>query len=146
MVFTRKCIRKSTILEIVSSFAPNRISILDPLNVAANMAGRLRSRYVCPPPLSPLREAETWTLNLGMQMMRYTGVMATTTTATDCEWSFLGAAEAPEAALVGSEGRREADTDPHPDAQSTGSLCQVNTTCFTSAHYLSFQNGAYLYV
>lgn len=48
MVFTRKCIRTSIILEIVSSFAPSRISILNPLNVAANMAdvGRLRSRYV----------------------------------------------------------------------------------------------------
>lgn len=79
-----------------------------------------------------------------MQMMRSTGVMATTTTATDCEWSFLGAAGAPEAALVGSEGRRGADTDPHPDAQSTGSLCQVNVTFSTNSHYLRYQNGARL--
>lgn len=67
--------------------------------------------------------------------MRSTGVMATTTTATDCEWSFLGAAGAPEAALVGSEGRREADTDPHPGAQSTESLCQVNITFCQDAHF-----------
>lgn len=60
--------------------------------------------------------------------MRSTGVMAMTTTATDCEWSFLGAAGAPGVALVGSVVRLEADMDLHPGAQSTGSLCQVNIT------------------
>lgn len=58
-------------------------------------------------------------------MMPSTGVMAMTTTATDCVWSFPGVAGAPEAALVGSEVFQEADMDLHPDAQSTGSLCQV---------------------
>lgn len=58
--------------------------------------------------------------------MPSTGVMAMTTTATDCVWSFPGAAGAPEVALVGSEVLPEADTDLHPDAQSTGSLCQVS--------------------
>lgn len=75
-----------------------------------------------------LREAQTWLLNLGTRMMRSTGVMAMTTTATDCEWSFLAAAGAPEVALVGSVVRLEADMDLHPGAQSTGSLCQVNIT------------------
>lgn len=89
--------------------------------------GRLRSRSARLPP-APLREAEAWFLNSGMQMMRSTGVMATTTTATDCEWSSPGAAGAPEAASVGSEGPPEADTDPRRDAPSTGSLCQVNIT------------------
>lgn len=59
-------------------------------------------------------------------MMPSTGVMAMTTTATDCVWSFPGVAGAPEAALVGSEVLQEADMDLHPDAQSTGSLCQVS--------------------
>lgn len=59
-------------------------------------------------------------------MMPSTGVMAMTTTATDCVWSFPGAAGAPEVALVGSEVLQEADTDLPPDAQSTGSLCQVS--------------------
>lgn len=59
-------------------------------------------------------------------MMPSTGVMAMTTTATGCVWSFPGVAGAPEAALVGSEVLQEADMDLHPDAQSTGSLCQVS--------------------
>lgn len=59
-------------------------------------------------------------------MMPSTGVMAMTTTATDCAWSFPGAAGAPEVALVGSEVLQEADMDLHPGAQSTGSLCQVS--------------------
>lgn len=61
-----------------------------------------------------------------MRMMPSTAVMAMTTTATDCVWSFLGAAGAPEVASVGSEVLQEADTDLRPDAQSTGSLCQVS--------------------
>lgn len=59
-------------------------------------------------------------------MMPCTGVMAMTTTATDCVWSFLGVAGGPEAVLVGSEVLQEADMDLHPDAPSTGSLCQVS--------------------
>lgn len=59
-------------------------------------------------------------------MMPSTAVMAMTTTATDCVWSFPGAAGAPEVASVGSGVPREADTDLRPDAQSTGSLCQVS--------------------
>lgn len=61
-------------------------------------------------------------------MMPCTGVMAMTTTATDCVWSFPGVAGAPEEALVGSEVLQEADMDLHPDAQSTGSLCQVSVS------------------
>lgn len=53
-------------------------------------------------------------------------VMGTTTTATDCGWSFHGAAEAPEAVTGGSVEHPGEDMDLHPDAQSTGSLCQVN--------------------
>lgn len=60
-------------------------------------------------------------------MMPCMDVMATTTTATDCVWSFPGAAGAPEEGLA-SEEHPEADTDPRPDGPSTGSLCQVNGT------------------
>lgn len=52
--------------------------------------------------------------------------MATTTTATDCVWSFLAAAGAPEVALAGLVALPEADTDLRPDDRSTGSLCPVS--------------------
>lgn len=58
--------------------------------------------------------------------MRSTDVMGTTTTATDCGWSSHGAAEAPEAGMGASVEHRGGDMDLRPDAQSTGSLCQVN--------------------
>lgn len=61
-------------------------------------------------------------------MMQCTGATATTTTATGCEWSFPAVAGAPEEALPGSAGRPGEDTGLHPDAQSTGSLCQVSIT------------------
>lgn len=53
-------------------------------------------------------------------------VMVMTTTATDCVWSFLEVAGAPEAGLVGSVELPEADMDHHPGAQSTGLLCPVS--------------------
>lgn len=88
-----------------------------------------------PPPRSAaLREAQTWLLNLGTQTMQCTDATATTTTATDCVWSFPGAAGAPEVASVGSGALPEADTDLHPDAQSTGSLCQVNNIAVASMY------------
>lgn len=59
-------------------------------------------------------------------MMQCMGVMVMTTTATDCVWSSLGAAGAQEGASVGSVELPEADTGLRPDAQSTGSLCQVS--------------------
>lgn len=59
-------------------------------------------------------------------MMRSMDVMVTTTTATDCVWSFLGAAGAQEAVSVGSVELPEADMGLRPDAPSTGSLCRVS--------------------
>lgn len=59
-------------------------------------------------------------------MMPSMGVMVMTTTATDCVWSFLGAAEAPEEVSAGSVELPEADMGLRPDAPSTGSLCQVS--------------------
>lgn len=58
-------------------------------------------------------------------MMRCTGAMVTTTTATGCGWSFPGAEGAPEAVSAGSAVLLEADTDLHPGAPSTGWWCQV---------------------
>lgn len=54
--------------------------------------------------------------------------MVMTTTATDCVWSFLEAAGAPEAGLVASVELPEADTDLHPGAPSTGLLCPVSNS------------------
>lgn len=59
-------------------------------------------------------------------MMRSMDAMVMTTTATDCVWSFPGAAGAQEAGLEGSVELPEADTALHPDARSTGSLCRVS--------------------
>lgn len=59
-------------------------------------------------------------------MMQSMDVMATTTTATDCVWSFPGAAGAQEAVSVGSVELPEADMGLRPDAPSTGSLCRVS--------------------
>lgn len=70
---------------------------------------------------------------IGTLMMPSMDVMDTTTTATDCEWSFLGAAGDPEEGL-GSEERPEADMDPPPDDLSTESLCQVNKPKICSAY------------
>lgn len=52
--------------------------------------------------------------------MQFMDAMVMTTTATDCVWSFPGAAEAQEAASVGSAELPEADMGLRPDAQSTG--------------------------
>lgn len=72
---------------------------------------------------------------IGTLMMPSMDVMDTTTTATDCEWSFLGAAGDPEEGL-GSEERPEADMDPPPDDLSTESLCQVNKPKICNARQL----------
>lgn len=56
--------------------------------------------------------------------MQSMDVMVMTMTATDCVWSFPGAAGAQEAGSVGSVALPEADMGLHPDAQSTGSLCR----------------------
>lgn len=59
-------------------------------------------------------------------MMQCMAVMATTMTATDCVWSFLGVAGAPEAGLEGSAEHPEEDMGHRPDAPSTGSLSRVS--------------------
>lgn len=77
----------------------------------------------------------------GMPTTRCTGATATTTTATDCEWSFPAAAGAREAAAsAGLAGRPGADTGLHPDAQSTGSLCQVSITISQSSNKTTNRN------
>ncbi len=58
--------------------------------------------------------------------MQSTDAMVMITTATDCVWSFPGAAGAQEADTAESVALQEADMGPHPGAQSTGSLCRVS--------------------
>lgn len=64
---------------------------------------------------------------IGTPTTRSTDATATTMTATGYVWSSPGAAEAPEEAATGGPVEPPgADTDPLPDAPSTGSLFQVS--------------------
>ena len=75
-------------------------------------------------------------------MMPFMDAMATTTTATGCVWSSLGAAGAPEAGSEGSAELRGGDTGLHPDAPSTGSLCRVRRS--SRSFYLALDAGRLL--